>query len=72
MKVPALHLFVHPDNNQILYLGTDLGILYSENGGTTWSNINSYGFANTPAQWFAYQASTKTLFCFTHGRGVFK
>lgn len=69
--IPAQTLFIDPRNTQHLYLGTDLGVLFSADGGANWESINTNGMANVAVDHFAYQASTRRLFAFTHGRGVF-
>jgi len=63
--------FVHPDYPGTMYLGTDLGVLFSENFGATWVSVNANGMANVAVDWLTYQPSTKRAFAFTHGRGVF-
>ena len=69
--IPAHSLFIDPLNTDHLYLGTDLGVLYSGNGGSSWESINTEGMANVVVEHLAYQHSTRRLFAFTHGRGVF-
>lgn len=70
-----------------LYVGTDLGVFVTIDGGQNWMRENS-GFANTPVEWLVMhnrQIGTKSssglqtkapatgqLFAFTHGRSAFK
>ena len=70
--IPAHSLFIDPNNADHLYLGTDLGVLYSGDGGSTWESINTEGMANVVVEHLDYQHSTRKLFAFTHGRGVFQ
>lgn len=69
--IPVQCLFIDPLNTQHLFLGTDLGVLFSSDGGATWVNANTSGMANVDVEHFAYQASTRTLVAFTHGRGAY-
>jgi len=70
--IPAHSLFIDPNNTDHLYLGTDLGVLYSGDGGGNWETINTEGMANVVVEHLVYQHSTRSLFAFTHGRGVFQ
>jgi photosystem II stability/assembly factor-like uncharacterized protein len=69
--IPVHSLFIDPMNTDHLYLGTDLGVLYSGDGGSTWESINTEGMANVVVEHLDYQHSSRRLFAFTHGRGVF-
>jgi len=66
--VPVLDLLIVSPST--LYLGTDLGILYSEDNGTNWSWVNQYGLANVPV--YKLGLSGNTVYAFSHGRGVYK
>ncbi len=68
--VPALSIAISPNNSAHLYLGTDLGILYSTDTGATWTSINNTGLANTPVELVLFQGNKK-IYAFTHGRGVY-
>jgi len=69
--VPVLYLYVD-DQSKLLILGTDLGILISEDAGQSWqSDVEGYGIPNTPVIWFSFQKETRKLLAFTHGRGVY-
>ena len=54
--IPVHSIVVDPDDPQRLYLGTDLGVMVSIDGGRTW---------RTPA-------GRKELFAFTDGRGAWR
>jgi hypothetical protein len=70
--VPVHCLAVDPGNTQRLYIGTDLGVYTSLNGGDTWQVENS-GFPNVITSWLAINTSGSTfLYAFTHGRGVWR
>ena len=60
----------HPANASYLYVGTEVGVFTSEDGGATWATTND-GPANVSVDqlfWF----DPKTLVAVTHGRGMFK
>jgi hypothetical protein len=60
---------IDPLNNQRLYVGTDLGVFVSLNGGATWSRENT-GFANVTT--YMLKIKGRTLYAFTHGRSAFR
>ncbi len=60
---------VDPTNSQRLFVGTDIGVFTSDNGGANWMVENS-GFANTVTETLIIEGTN--LFAFTHGRGAFR
>ena len=60
-------MVVDPNQSTRLYLGTDLGVFVSVDGGTTWAVENS-GFANVVTESLSIRG--RNLFAFTHGRGA--
>jgi len=67
-------LVVDLDDSKRLYLGTDLGVIVSVDGGRSWM-IEETGFGPAVTMWLtAIRTSSgqKYLFAFTHGRGVWK
>lgn len=56
--------------DNIIYIGTDLGIFRSHDGGTTWTPFNE-GLPNVAVFDLAYNASSGLLVAATHGRGMF-
>jgi hypothetical protein len=54
----------------VLYVGTDIGVFVSLNGGLTWARENT-GFSNTVVESLSIGSfgSKLALFAFTHGRG---
>ena len=60
----------HPTNANYLYVGTEVGLFASTDGGATWSTSND-GPANTPVMGLFWLDSS-TLIASTHGRGMFK
>lgn len=72
-NIPVHCLVVDPNNTARLYVGTDLGVFASLDGGATWAVENS-GFANTPVEALALNTvnGVTSLYAFTHGRGVWR
>src|SRR3954464_13466151 len=63
-----------PDDQQRLYLGTDLGVMVSIDGGHTWMTEET-GFGPAVTMWLSLvrrPAGQRQLFAFTHGRGVWR
>ena len=72
--IPAHSIVVDPDDRQRLYLGTDLGVIVSVDGGQTWMTEET-GFGPAVTMWLSLirtPAGQKQLFAFTHGRGVWR
>jgi hypothetical protein len=72
--IPVHSIAVDPMNPRRLYLGTDLGVMTSINGGLTWA-IENTGFANAVTEWLALNTNAQGdswLFAFTHGRGAWR
>jgi len=68
-KAPVRCLTIHPRRSSFLYLGTEVGIFASEDGGTTWSPTNE-GPTNCSVDDLFWM--DQTLVCATHGRGMFQ
>ncbi len=71
--IPVNCIVVDPTNTQRLYIGTDIGVFTSPNGGQTWAVENS-GFANAPVEWLSISAykGEAHLFAFSRGRGAWR
>ena len=67
-QAPIRSVVVSPTNSSFVYLGTEVGVFASENGGTTWSPTNE-GPANCSVDELFFM-NTK-LVAVTHGRGLF-
>jgi photosystem II stability/assembly factor-like uncharacterized protein len=67
--VPVHTLAVSPTS---LYLGTDLGIFVSNDGGELWFAESSFPRAITEKLILANAANGPALFAFTHGRGAWR
>ncbi|MDX2030539.1 MAG: BACON domain-containing carbohydrate-binding protein [Blastocatellia bacterium] len=71
--LPVNCILVDPTNPQRLYLGTDLGVFVSPDGGATWA-VENNGFANVMVESISFVSTggTTWLYAFTHGRGVWR
>jgi photosystem II stability/assembly factor-like uncharacterized protein len=68
-EAPVHSLTIHPRNSEFLYIGTEVGIFASEDGGATWSPTNE-GPTNCSVYELFWMG--ETLVCATHGRGMFQ
>lgn len=66
---PVHTLAVHPRKASLLYVGTEVGIFASQDGGATWSPTNE-GPANVSVSDLFW--SGEVLYCATHGRGMYR
>jgi hypothetical protein len=55
-----------------LYVGTDLGVIRSVDGGASWSVLDDIHFPRVPVFDLAFNAKAGTLRAATYGRGVFE
>ena len=71
--IPVHSLVVDPTNSSRLYVGTDLGVFVTLNGGADWARENT-GFANVATEALAVNGSAgaRSIFAFTHGRGAWR
>ena len=72
--IPVHSIVVDPTNARRLYLGTDLGVMISLDGGFSWA-VENTGFATAVTEWLALGVDAHGdpwLFAFTHGRGAWK
>lgn len=70
--IPVHSVVVDPLDSGRLYIGTDLGIFMSLDGGKTWKVENS-GFPNVVVQHLVFVDGTPArLYAFTHGRGLWR
>jgi photosystem II stability/assembly factor-like uncharacterized protein len=72
--IPVHSIVIDPDDPRRLYLGTDLGVMVSVNGGATWA-VENTGFANAVTEWLTLGDDgdgQPWLFAFTHGRGAWR
>ncbi len=71
--IPAHSVVVDPSNNQRVYVGTDLGVFVTLDGGANWAKETT-GFSNTVTESLQILnvGGVSTIYAFTHGRGAFK
>lgn len=73
--IPVHHLVIDPEHRERLYIGTDIGVFVSLNGGASWARENG-GFANTIVERLAVASAPPSgvplLYAFTYGRGVWR
>jgi photosystem II stability/assembly factor-like uncharacterized protein len=67
--VPAHSIAVDPNNSSRLYVGTDIGVFVSLDGGANWAR-ESTGFANVIVETLKIQGNY--LYAFTHGRSAWR
>jgi len=68
-NTPINDLVIDPDLANTYYAATDVGVLRTTNGGTTWATMNT-GLPNIAVQGLKLHRPTRTLRAVTHGRGV--
>ena len=71
--VPALSVVVDIGDPNRLFVGTDVGVFTSGDGGLNWA-VEITAFPNVSTEWLAITGSVagRKLFAFTHGRGAFR
>jgi photosystem II stability/assembly factor-like uncharacterized protein/chitodextrinase len=68
-NIPVNCIFINPDDENNLYIGTDLGVFYSTNGGVNW--IADLGLPKVRTDDLDYRKSDNKLFAATHGRSMY-
>jgi hypothetical protein len=66
-------IVINPGDTAQLFVGTDLGVFVSSDGGQTWM-VENTGFANVVTEKLVLNNhnDVNTLYAFTHGRGAFR
>jgi hypothetical protein len=70
-QAPIRGIARHPTNASWLYVGTEVGVHSSEDGGSSWSTTNDGPGAVSVDELF-FAGTTTTLIAATHGRGMFQ
>ncbi len=68
-EVPAYTLAIHPDDSNFLYVGNEVGVFASPDGGQSWLPTNQ-GPTNCSVNELFWMK--KVLVAATHGRGLFR
>ncbi|MCU1264699.1 MAG: hypothetical protein JWM21_1017 [Acidobacteria bacterium] len=69
--IPINALAVDPLNSNALYVGTDIGVYFSADGGTTW-NPFGFGLPRVAVFGMGIQNTSRVLRIATHGRGMWE
>ena len=70
--VPATAVVVDPSDSNRVYVGTDVGVFTTIDGGANWYKEVT-GFANAPVGWLEINPTgTRRLYAFTYGRGAWR
>lgn len=69
--VPVNTIQGHPTDPSTLFIGTDIGVFLSDDGGATWQPANN-GFPATQVVAIRLNLTTDRIVAATHGRGVFE
>lgn len=72
-NIPAFAILVNPYDSNTLFLGTDLGVFVSTDGGASWAHDAS-PFSNVIVEDLVVDRGTRSnwLFAFTYGRGAYR
>jgi photosystem II stability/assembly factor-like uncharacterized protein len=68
-NLPINCVLIHPDNANHIYLGTDVGVLFSNDGGFNWMDWND-GLPNVIIMEMELHRTTNTIVAASYGRGV--
>jgi photosystem II stability/assembly factor-like uncharacterized protein len=69
--VPVSAFAVDPDNENTMWVGTDVGVFMTTNGGTTWQSIRGT-MPVVAIMDMKYDNAHDTLWVVTHGRGAWR
>ncbi len=69
---PINDVIIDPVNYSTLYIGTDIGVMYTTNLGQNWQVLGTGFPSNVPVLDLNFHNPTRTLVAWTHGRSAFK
>jgi photosystem II stability/assembly factor-like uncharacterized protein len=69
--IPVNALAIHPDDEKIIYAGTDIGMFITTDGGATWASYNQ-GLPRVVVADLEVHRSSKTLVMASHGRSMWE
>jgi len=70
-NTPVNCIAIEPDSPQIMYIGTDVGVFKTSNGGDIWTKF-SQGLPNCPVFDMRLHNPSRLLRAATHGRGMWE
>lgn len=68
-NIPVNAILINPLKPKQIFVGTDLGVFYSDTAGTSWTSLVN-GLPTVAVLGLAFDSASKTLRASTHGRGV--
>lgn len=69
--VPVTSIALDPMIDGVLYIGTDIGVFQTTNGGTNWVRLSN-GMPRVASFMVRYHAATRSIVVATHGRGMYR
>ncbi len=69
--IPTTAIALHPDDENIIYVGTDIGVFITLDGGATWSEYSN-GLPRVGVADLEVHESSKTLRLASHGRSMWE
>ena len=69
--IPVTSVALDPNNNNRIWIGTDIGVFLTTDGGATWLALNN-GMPKVAVFMLRYHNATGNLIAATHGRGMFR
>jgi hypothetical protein len=70
-EIPISAVAVEIYDQEIAYVGTDVGVFRSSNGGTSWTAFQD-GLPRSPVTELSLHYKNRILFAATMGRGVYR
>lgn len=71
-SMPANAVAWDPYDTNIIYVGTDIGMFMTTNGGSTWANMNTLGLPNIHVNDLVISQGNAWLYAATFGRGIWR
>lgn len=69
--MPLNDIIIDPENRDILYVASDVGVFISENQGSNWQPLGD-GLPNVPITDMDFHNPTRTLVAATYGRSMYR